>query len=49
MDLLPHTEMINMQRVGAFGRIYNKLVRIQDLEKVDFEELQKKGWFKLEI
>jgi hypothetical protein len=43
MDLLPHLEMVNIQRVGAFGRVYNKLIRIQDLEKVDYEELSEKG------
>lgn len=43
MDLLPHLEMVNMQKVGAFGQIYNKLVRVQDLEKVPFEELFAKG------
>ena len=43
MDLLPHLEMINMQKIGAFGNIYNKLVRIQDLEKVPYEDLKDKG------
>ena len=43
MDILPHLEMVNMQKIGAFGRIYNILVRIQDLEKVSFEELKEKG------
>lgn len=43
MDILPHIEMINMQKVGIFGSTYNKLVRIQDLEKVPYEELAEKG------
>lgn len=43
MDILPHLEMVNMQKVGAFGKIYNKLVRIKDLEKVPYEELSEKG------
>lgn len=43
MDILPHLEMVNMQKVGAFGKIYNKLVRIKDLEKVPYEELAEKG------
>ena len=44
MDLLPHLEMVSVQRVGAFGKVYNKLIRIQDLEKVSFEELNEKGF-----
>lgn len=37
LDLLPHLEMVSFTKVGAFGLVYNKLVRIDDLEKVDFE------------
>lgn len=48
MDLLPHLEMVSVQRVGAFGKVYNKLIRIQDLEKVNFEELNEKGFKKKE-
>jgi len=28
LDLLPHLEMVSVQRVGAFGILYNKLIRI---------------------
>jgi len=35
MDLLPHLEMVQVQKVSAFGAVYSKLIRIDDLEKVD--------------
>lgn len=38
MDLLPHLEMIQVQKVSVFGIVYSKLIRIDDLEKVEFEE-----------
>lgn len=37
MDLLPHLEMVAFQKVGPFGRPVTRLVRIQDLEKVEPE------------
>jgi hypothetical protein len=37
MDILPHIEMISMQKIGPFGGMYNKLVKISDLEKLDYE------------
>ena len=37
MDILPHLEMISMQKIGPFGGMYNKLVKISDLEKLDYE------------
>lgn len=40
MDVLPHLEMISIQRVGAFGLLYTKLHRIQDLEYVPFESVK---------
>ncbi|KRW99601.1 hypothetical protein PPERSA_03402 [Pseudocohnilembus persalinus] len=40
MDLLPHLEMISVQRVGAGGMLYNKLYRIQDLEYVTFQQVE---------
>ena len=43
MDILPHLEMISVQRVGAFGVIYSKLYRIQDLEYVPFEAIKDNG------
>ena len=48
MDLLPHLEMVHFQKVTAFGEVYSKLVRINNLEKVDIETLKENGkWFKL--
>jgi len=43
MDILPHLEMISVQRVGAFGVLYTKLHRIQDLEYVPFETVKDNG------
>ena len=43
MDLLPHLEMISFQKVCAFGIVYNKIVRIDDLEYVPFESVEIKG------
>jgi len=43
MDILPHLEMISVQRVGAFGVLYTKLIRIQDLEYVPFETVKDNG------
>lgn len=40
MDILPHVEMISVQRIGAFGMLYSKLHRIQDLEYVPFESVK---------
>lgn len=37
MDLLPHLEMIAFQKVGLFGQITTKLVKISDLEKYEPE------------
>jgi hypothetical protein len=39
MDLLPHNHCINFVRIGSFGKLYNKIVRIEDLEYVEYEEL----------
>ncbi|EGR31923.1 hypothetical protein IMG5_099510 [Ichthyophthirius multifiliis] len=41
MDILPHLEMVSIQRVGSFGILYSKLHRIQDLEYVPFESVEK--------
>lgn len=43
MDILPQSHSLNIQKVGAFGTIYNKVIRIDDLEHVDYMELEKKG------
>jgi hypothetical protein len=43
MDLLPHLEMVSMQKISAFGIPYNKLVRLSDLEKCDYEVEKEKG------
>ena len=43
MDLLPHVEMIHFLKIGAFGTVISKLARIDDLEKVNYEELSEKG------
>jgi len=40
MDLLPHLEMVHFQKVTAFGEVYSKLVRIENLEKVDIESIR---------
>jgi hypothetical protein len=37
MDLLPHLEMVSFQKVGFMGRITTRLVRVQDLEKVEVD------------
>jgi len=42
MDLLPHLEMIQIQKTGPFGTVYSKLIRTNDLEKVDYETVEKK-------
>ena len=42
MDLLPHIESVSILKVGTFGGIYNEIVRTQDLEKVDRQELYEK-------
>ena len=43
MDLLPHLEMVHFQKLTAFGIVYSSLVKTDDLEHVDFEELREKG------
>ena len=43
MDFLPHLEMVHFQKVTAFGELTSKLVRTQDLEHVQYEELEEKG------
>jgi hypothetical protein len=43
MDLLPHQHALNIQKVGAFGTLYNKLIRIEDLEHVNLEEIEDNG------
>ncbi len=43
LDLLPHLEMVSVQRVGAFGILYNKLIRIQDLEHVPYDSIWESG------
>jgi len=43
MDLMPHLEMIQVEKVSALGITYTKLIRIDDLEKVDFESAAEKG------
>ncbi|KAL4481412.1 hypothetical protein ABPG72_010565 [Tetrahymena utriculariae] len=40
MDVLPHLEMISVQRIGAFGILYTKLHRIQDLEYIPFDQVK---------
>ena len=48
MDFLPHLEMVHFQKVTAFGEIVSKLVRTQDLEHVEYEELEE-GQFDYEF
>ena len=43
MDILPHLEMVSFQKVGPFGSVYNKLVKITDLEKLDYNQEKEKG------
>jgi len=43
LDILPHLEMVSVQRVGAFGVVYSKLYRIQDLEYVPYEAIKDNG------
>jgi len=43
MDILPHLEMVSFQKVGPFGSVYNKLVKINDLEKLDYNQEKEKG------
>ena len=43
MDLMPHLEMVSMQKVGAFGQVYNKLVKISDLERLNFDIEKERG------
>jgi len=45
MDFLPHLEMVHFQKVTAFGVVYSHLVRTQDLEHVEYEELETENWF----
>lgn len=42
MDLLPHLEMVSVERVGFGGIVYNKLYRIKDLEYVEFDAVKDK-------
>lgn len=35
MDLLPHLEAVSMTKVGHFGILYNEIVRLEDLQKMD--------------
>ena len=42
MDILPHLEMVSVERIGAGGLVYNKLYRIKDLEYVSYEEVKDK-------
>lgn len=39
MDILPHIESVSVQKLGAFGHVYNKIYRIQDLEYVKYEDI----------
>jgi len=41
MDILPHLEMVSVQRVGIAGTLYNKLYRIKDLEYVEYDSVKK--------
>ena len=43
MDLMPHLEMIQIQKVSALGFAYTKLIRIDDLEKIEFDDVSEKG------
>lgn len=43
MDLLPNQQTVNFVKVGAFGLLHNSVVRIEDLEHVEFSELESKG------
>lgn len=45
MDLLPHLEMIQVEKVSAFGLTSTKLIRIDDLEKIDFAIAENKENF----
>ena len=42
---MPHLEMMSFQKVGPFGTLYTKLVKISDLEKLNYEEQQNKRIF----
>ena len=42
MDLLPHIESVSIMKVGTFGGVYNEIVQVQNLEKVDRDEIYKK-------
>lgn len=44
MDILPHLEMVSMQKMAAFGQVYNKLVKISDLERLNYEVEKDRGW-----
>lgn len=48
MDLLPNLEMINIQKIGFRGNIVNKLVRIEDFEKIDWRDMEGNPNLKLE-
>jgi hypothetical protein len=43
MDLLPHTQQVIIQRAGAFGHVYSKLIKIEDLEHVTYDSVSKNG------
>ena len=40
---MPHIGAVNLQKVGAFGRVVNKTVYVDDLEHVAFDEVSEKG------
>ena len=39
MDILPDSEMISVERLGPLGTMHNKLIRINDLEYVKYDDL----------
>lgn len=43
MDLLPDKEMIYFTRLGLFGNLYGESVGLDDLEKVEYEDIVNTG------
>ena len=43
MDLLPERDALIVQKIGAFGKLYSKEFRVENLEKVCMQNLREKG------
>ena len=43
MDLLPDSEKLFIQKIGFGGNVYGQTIELDDLEKIDLLDFEKKG------